>query len=454
MKLRILLCLTLLLSITTQPAVSAPLDDCRIPAAKWSFISLGFPLSPDRLALRDTPNILVIPYYFKGQEKFILSPKDKAIFSETAANIKSLSNGLNNIKFIFNPAVQLNINSEGLDEIKNNVQSTWAKDFDKSTWGFVSQVIKDFDASINYSGIDAVILYGFGKNMGVVIGEAMSFRSDTQKLLNNPLKLDGSSWFSPISTAEKPIANVTLMYNLQSSYVVTHELLHLYGLTDLYGSQTGPDRLTTMVGNSIDLLTYERWFLGWHSSNQVFCESRASSNTLLKFDFNYQMSDQIAIIRTADDSAFIVETSKSKYLSFYKLEMEKRPPLTFYTRDMSGAAAYVISSDSTVGKLATGETMSMFVSSKTESSITVYVYPNALSNSPEVLTLIATTNTAIELNAKQEADGKIAADKLAAETKAKVGLSVKKRTITCVKGKLAKKVTAIKPICPKGYKKK
>ena len=30
----------------------------------------------------------------------------------------------------------------------------------------------------------------------------------------------------------------------------------------------------------------------------------------------------------------------------------------------------------------------------------------------------------------------------------------KKTTITCVKGKLTKKVTAVKPTCPKGYKKK
>jgi hypothetical protein len=31
---------------------------------------------------------------------------------------------------------------------------------------------------------------------------------------------------------------------------------------------------------------------------------------------------------------------------------------------------------------------------------------------------------------------------------------VKKTTITCVKGKVVKKVTAVKPVCPKGYKKK
>ena len=44
------------------------------------------------------------------------------------------------------------------------------------------------------------------------------------------------------------------------------------------------------------------------------------------------------------------------------------------------------------------------------------------------------------------ADAKVAADMVAASTK--------KVTITCTKGKLTKKVTAVKPKCPAGYKKK
>ena len=38
--------------------------------------------------------------------------------------------------------------------------------------------------------------------------------------------------------------------------------------------------------------------------------------------------------------------------------------------------------------------------------------------------------------------------------KASVTVPAKKSTITCVKGKTSKKVTAVKPVCPKGYKKK
>ena len=79
----------------------------------------------------------------------------------------------------------------------------------------------------------------------------------------------------------------------------------------------------------------------------------------------------------------------------------------------------------------------------------------------------ADAKAAADLLAKQEAEAKAAADKAAADkaaadAKAKAAKTVaaakaaaaKKKTITCVKGKLVKKVTAVKPVCPKGYKKK
>ena len=68
----------------------------------------------------------------------------------------------------------------------------------------------------------------------------------------------------------------------------------------------------------------------------------------------------------------------------------------------------------------------------------------------------ALEKAAAELKAKQEAEAKAAAELRAKqEAEAKAALAAKKKTtITCVKGKLTKKVTAVKPTCPKGYKKK
>ena len=63
--------------------------------------------------------------------------------------------------------------------------------------------------------------------------------------------------------------------------------------------------------------------------------------------------------------------------------------------------------------------------------------------------------TALESKAKEEADAKAVADKLAAEKLAATkAAALKKTTITCIKGKLVKKVTGAKPLCPAGYKKK
>jgi membrane protein involved in colicin uptake len=61
---------------------------------------------------------------------------------------------------------------------------------------------------------------------------------------------------------------------------------------------------------------------------------------------------------------------------------------------------------------------------------------------------------AAELKAKQEAEAKAAAE-LKAKQEAEVKAAARKKTtITCLKGKLVKRVTGVKPVCPKGYKKK
>jgi hypothetical protein len=66
----------------------------------------------------------------------------------------------------------------------------------------------------------------------------------------------------------------------------------------------------------------------------------------------------------------------------------------------------------------------------------------------------AEAKTAAELKAKQEAEAKAAADLKAKQEADAKAAALKKTTITCLKGKFVKKVTAVKPTCPKGYKKK
>ena len=66
----------------------------------------------------------------------------------------------------------------------------------------------------------------------------------------------------------------------------------------------------------------------------------------------------------------------------------------------------------------------------------------------------AEAKAAAELKAKEEAAALVAAELKAKQEAAAKTAAIKKTTITCVKGKLVKKVIAIKPKCPTGYKKK
>jgi len=61
---------------------------------------------------------------------------------------------------------------------------------------------------------------------------------------------------------------------------------------------------------------------------------------------------------------------------------------------------------------------------------------------------------AVDFMAKQEAEAKTAAELKAKLEKEAKAAALRKTTIICVKGKLTKKVTSIKPTCPAGYKKK
>jgi len=61
---------------------------------------------------------------------------------------------------------------------------------------------------------------------------------------------------------------------------------------------------------------------------------------------------------------------------------------------------------------------------------------------------------AAELKAQQEAEAKAAADLKAKQEADAKAAATKKTTITCVKGKLTRKVNSVKPKCPAGYKKK
>jgi hypothetical protein len=480
---------TLFLGSSPTNAIAQSIDNCRISASKWSIVSLGFPLRGERLANFSSANVLVVPYQLKDEPKYAITDGDKSVFENAAGDIESFSGGKLRLNMIYNPTVELNLSAVDLDEIKKNQQNTWQRDFEKSTWGFVARVLKENDKVINFKSIDAVVLYGSSKAARQEIAEAFMFTRDQHQLSN--VKNDvGGNWFDPIKTDEGDINNAVLLYNRLSAGLsdrtLTHELMHVVGLTDLYGSPSSPPISIMSSAGTRAILPYEQFVLGWLPDSHVTCVNQSteiSQNSVLNvFTLDYSKGSHSLIIPTSINTAFIVDVLKSDSrvsLLHYSLSNDKRPPIeTFQGQsndskyvdlsNLAGISSQIFSPEYSLlitNNDGTKVTFSLIPYSKIMTADSMQLIENSKQRKNEVEAELiakalaerqaksdAESRAAAELKSRREAEAKTASElKAKQEAEAKVA-ATKKTTILCVKGKLTKKVTAVKPKCPSGYK--
>ena len=539
-------------------ASAQPVSECKIQASSFQQISIGFPINPERLAKILNPKILVIPYRLKDDKAFEFGNKEKEAFTKASDNIYKFSDGKSRVTFSYNEIINVDMTVQERNLIKapNNSYSEWQERYDKSTWGFMKKFITEQDRNIDYSGYDGIVLFSTTSIFGAENAEAMTMTKD----LYGP-------WFNPITTAEGQISNVVVLYNQKSEYVITHEIMHLYGLTDLYGSQTSA-RNSLMSDGTIGLLAWERWVLGWLDDENIQCVSETNEVKLDSvdnvFSLDYSKRDQLLVIPTGTKTALVIDLVKrdsQSWISYYALDNDARPPITAF-RSNNFDLYTEITGRLGVGTVIDSPKYTIVIKDNDGRKLSLNLIPKSLSSSTSAKQLIteaentrlayikiaqaerdakaaaelkakqeaeakvaaelkakqdaeakiaaelkakqeaeakvaaelkvkleaeakavadkaaeelrvkqeaeaklAADKIAADLKVKQEAEAKLAADKTAADLKAKqeadakaaadkAALVVKKTTITCVKGKLTKKVTAVKPVCPKGYKKK
>jgi hypothetical protein len=183
------------------------------------------------------------------------------------------------------------------------------------------------------------------------------------------------------------------------------------------------------------------------------------------------------VITTTSGTNYVVETLDhlgTPTLAFYSVENNRRPPLMLFrdSQSLRFAELQLATPDKISAQLVAPD-VTLLITDIDSESVSFSLIGNSLSNSEAVKVLFDAASVkktmrlgevaerdrllaevkAAELKAKQEADAKVAAElKAKQDTSAKV--AAKKSTIICVKGKLIKKVTAVKPVCPSGYKKK
>jgi hypothetical protein len=289
------------------------------------------------------------------------------------------------------------------------------------------------------------------------------------------------TFFRQIKTKEGEIYNAALINGyLYDATTYAHEILHLYGLTDLYGGSSSPTFNSIMAGQNHRLLAHEKWVLGWLPDSQVTCLDGTDSGSIKKqiteIKFNNENKDELVVIRQnlATEAIIIEKVATTNqitqgtdlYLTFYTLKNDERPPI--FVNSIPGVATNVMThyngepTPRFISNILKSDDYQLLISNIDAQGITLKLIPKpefdkvpALQAAARIVQAEAEAKVRAdaEAKAKADADAKAKAD---AEAKAKASAvtknSPKPKTIICIKGKTTKKVTALNPKCPAGFK--
>jgi hypothetical protein len=211
--------------------------------------------------------------------------------------------------------------------------------------------------------------------------------------------------------------------------------------TDLQARNTmSPHKMTSVLVSGDDLRKYLAAYPFWHQPNQTI------------LDFGIPNNDKIGSVCDGDSGAgFFVQKGNVRY----------------YIGAVGGFQAGISNCNGSFNKFAPNGGMSGITPTYKFLAL-IKEAEDFVANEKKLEAIQEAARVAAELKAKQEADERVRVEaelkaKLEAEAKAAAELkakqeadakaaATKKTTITCVKGKLIKKVVAIKPKCPTGYK--
>ena len=433
----------LLFSIFAVPsALAAPVADCRIATSFNQTVSLGFPIAAERLKDKPKPKLLVLPYRLSDRPTFTFGEEVKADYFAAANQIERFSGGRSKPEIVFSEVIDIPDTVADIVQLRINQQNTWQQDETKSTWGFIRRVIALSDSKIDFTGIDGVMLHGSSTSNDSLIAEAMMFSINPR-----------TPWFRTINTAENKILNAVLFDKRNTIATIAHEIMHLYGLTDLYGTPTGPNELSLMASNADGLLSYEKWILGWLPDNQVQCINEKteidSTKVSTRIAIPNTVTDQVVVVNTGQPGkAYVIETSMSrgnKFLAFYSLDNDARPPIIMHAsvlgRPNDGIS---VSNLAGVGVQLIAPQYSLLVSDITSTEIVLDLLPkNQLVNAKELIAAAEANRSRIQQAARSNQP---------VESVQIKPTKTKKKSIICIKGTTIKKVVAVKPKCPAGFK--
>jgi len=422
----------------------------------WNIVSLGAPLAPERLGNKSVVRLGVIPFSLSDRPSSGFSEVERSNYLQGASNIEKLSNGGVKVELVFFPTITTKLRFQDASRMVQQRDVGWANwDLSKSTYGIAKEVIKDADPLIDFSNIDGVILENKSQSFGSVAEAFQFFRKqpDLEIIKSGVSAGKDFSFHQSINTQESIIDNAVLFDSHRGTEIIVHEVLHNFGLTDLYGGNAStPLSYSAMASNTMQLLNYERAVLGWFPLDRIKCSNFADLNnqSLVKNEFTIETreKDQLMVLKINDKEANILEVRYEfivPSLILYELKQDERPPIAVMSTGNGMGQRLNLSDPASIGNSLKSNNLHVMISNMKSGVVTLNVIPNVKIDTEEF--------RALQTQALLNQEKALALLKAEAEKRASAAKSSKK-TIVCEKGKKKVTVTAKTPKCPVGFKTK
>ena len=427
--------------------------DCKVRDSRLGSIRLGFPRNSDRVPqLGVTQNLILVIDFPDARLNEDLMSVVKNVLSPVT--VEKFFNASSNRKFspkfsVFPTVITLNSLDSSFAPYSTG---NYLNNGDQQDHRMVKEALSLARLNGPLSGYSSINVFApTSKSLGYY-GSAfldLALNVGGSTLVNSQL-------VGQVGTISSPVA---------SWKVFAHEYGHLLGMYDYYipgngntGKSPGPfDFMGNTTGNAPSFFGFQRWVQGWIEDSQVICDNKTDSSISHSLTPLNENSGKKLYVHPIDGSiALAIELrTESEFDS-----LNGNDGLLVYLVDMNiGSLKGPISIQPSEQDVILNPQDDVERYSRAPLSSGQYVKVKDVVVLAEEVTKKGATFKVLpasDFRAIQEVRAK---EKVALEQKPileseATAAAIKKTTITCIKGKLNKKVTAIKPKCPAGYKKK
>ena len=430
-----------------------PFSDCKITSSKPGWNTVGFPIQQifdggrlERLPFSGSIKAIIIPVDFsnyQGKAEEILS-YSKNFTHETNEYFKTVSYGKVGFKFTVLP-----------EYIR---MSKKAEDYEIGTWGrgnyevYYKEALSNASSKFDLNGYD----------VAYVIAAPQTARASI-----NP----GPAFNLPVQIGNTQIPKGSATGGMDPGVTpwrwMVHETGHLFGLVDLYnveGARTGlSDSDTHQPFGWWDIMSMNwqtfalelnAWFriqTTWLAEEDVYCFD-SLGNKSIELDIKSLSSKtgkRALVIRVGQEKVIVAEfRTVTKYDPLDNLASNSGVLIYEVNGAIPAAAApiNILRKENLKSKTPPLSDIALKVGEFIETSGLIVGVSKKSNDSTSLR--VATGSEILPTKQQLRIDKEMADKPLVVNSK-----PVKKVTIICMKGLLSKKVTGLKPVCPKGYKK-